>query len=173
MNSNHATGISLDADVVPVLRYRYYTDRSNYEDGICFYENSALTFNFPEQHISVGEDLNNSTDGEYNKTVRLFKNARNKLVHENALQKSTVPSYFIECLLSNVPDAVITTDDLQERYLRVIEVWNDAEDEELTPQHDVANRHLFGDDPQQWNVDDFVTGVESFFDLYQNWEDYS
>lgn len=173
VDSDFATGISLDADVVPVLRYRYFTDYPYYAEGICFDSNSGLTFNFPEQHISNGETLNSSTDGEYNKTIRLFKNARDRLVRENTLQKSTAPSYFIECLLSNVPEYVVETDDLQDRYLGVLRAWLDTEGDEFTPQHDVADRLLFGDDPQQWNTEDYHTAVKAFIDLFDNWGDYS
>jgi hypothetical protein len=172
LDSNSATGISLDADVVPVLRYRYFTQYPHHVKGICFDTNSSLVFNFPEQHISEGENLNSSIDGEYNKTVRMFKNARNRLVRENTLQKSTVPSYFIECLLSNVPESVIETDSLQSRYLGVLRAWLDNEEDDFTPQHDVANRLLFGDDPQQWNTEDYIKAVNGFFDLFDNWEDY-
>lgn len=168
-----ATGISLDADVVPVLRYRYFTQYPQHTKGICFDSGSELTFNFPEQHISEGEDLNSSTDGEYNRTIRMFKNARNRLVREKTLGKSTVPSYFIECLLSNVPEHIVETDDLQSRYLGVLRAWTDTEGSDFTPQHDVADRLLFGDDPQQWNTEDYITALEGFIDLFENWEDYS
>jgi len=172
VDADLATGISLDADVVPVLRYRYFIEYPHHVKGICFDSNSGLTFNFPEQHISEGENLNSSTDGEYNKTVRMFKNARNRLVRENTLQKSTVPSYFIECLLSNVPGYVVETDDLQNRYLGVLRVWTETEESDFTPQHDVADRLLFGDDPQQWNTEDYITALEGYLDLFDNWEDY-
>jgi hypothetical protein len=173
VDSDSATGISLDADVVPVLRYRYYTEYPNHVKGICFDSNSGLTFNFPEQHISEGEDLNSSTDGEFNRTVRMFKNVRNRLVRENTLQRSTVPSYFIECLLSNVPEHIVETNDLQRRYLGILRAWLDREESDFTPQHNVADRLLFGDDPQQWSTEDYATALEGFLDLFDNWEDYS
>ena len=36
----------------------------------------------------------------------MFKAARNRLVETKALTKDDAPSYFIECLLYNVPDAL-------------------------------------------------------------------
>ena len=173
VDSDLTTGISLDTDVVPVLRYRYFTQYPDYAEGICFESNSGLTFNFPEQHISEGEDLNTSTDEEYDKTARMFKNARNRLIREDAVQKSTVPSYFIECLLSNVPEYIVEETDLQDRFTGVLRVLVNSEQRDLTPQHDVADRLLFGNDPQQWNMNDYVTAVEAFLDLYDNWGDYS
>lgn len=173
VKSSYASGISLDADVVPVLRYRYFTDYPSYYEGICFGRNLKRTFNFPEQHISRGESINSNTNGEYNKTARMFKNARNKLVSEGSIEKSTIPSYFIECLLSNVSKSTITTENLQTRYVRVIQKWLDADIDSFTPQHNVANRKLFGDDPQQWNTTDCNTAIQMLFDLFDNWEDYT
>ena len=42
----------------------------------------------------------------------MFKAARNRLVEKKMLTKSEAPSYFIECLLYNVPDGLLNADPL-------------------------------------------------------------
>ena len=45
-----------------------------------------------------------ATSGLFKRTARMFKAARNRIVDTKALTKDDAPSYFIECLLYNVPD---------------------------------------------------------------------
>jgi hypothetical protein len=102
----------------------------------------------------------------------MYKRARNKLADESDFQKSTAPSYFIECLLSNVDHDVIDTHNLQERFLGVLVDLTDEEKEweSFTAQHGL--RELFGEQPEQWNPEDAVEFLTAIIDLWENWEDY-
>jgi hypothetical protein len=102
----------LNADVVPCIRYRRY-DPTNPptlpepKQGITFArrDNGKWIVNYPKQHYDNGVTKNQNTSEWYKPTVRIFKNFRNRLVDDRLLDSADAPSYFVECLLYNVPNA--------------------------------------------------------------------
>jgi len=149
------------ADVVPCLRHRKFWDKhpGNYMRGIAFWsEDGSIVVNFPERHRFQGARYQEWTNGNYKPTIRLFKNLRNELVENERLKKEQVPSYFIECLLSNVPVSILRDDDLRERVETTVEYLASQTDEELeafTTQHGL--RDLFGPAGTQWNLTEYHT----------------
>ena len=174
LNSDYATGLDLDADVVPVLRYKEYeTYPEEPTEGIAFKaKNGNWIINFPEQHKQAATRIHGETSDRYKPTIRMFKNARHHLIENTSFEKETAPSYFIECLLSNADKDAVNTYDLQERFLSIL--LNLAENadgwDSFTAQHGL--RELFGDRPEQWNPEDAVEFVTAISDLWKNWEDY-
>ena len=101
----------MTADVVAAVEHReYHSFQSlpgNISEGIQFDDlvgNSIV--NYPLLHIANGQAKNNSsrTGGNYKPTVRLFKNYRTYLVERGLIAATVAPSYFVECLLYNLPD---------------------------------------------------------------------
>ncbi|WP_147302759.1 hypothetical protein [Haloferax sp. Atlit-19N] len=174
LDSDYATGIDLDADVVPVLRYREYkTFPGKSTNGIAFKtDKEGWIINFPEQHKTAATRIHGETNNRYKPTIRMFKRARNELVDRSDFEKETAPSYFIECLLSNASKDAIDKYDLQDRFVSVlIDLAENAEEwPSFTAQHGL--RDLFGDRPEQWNIKDAVEFVTALVDLWENWEDY-
>ena len=86
-----------DADLVVTLRYR---------GGIAFYlsDERRWVASFPQQHHQWGSKKEKATSQRFKRTIRMFKGARNRLVETKVLTKDDAPSYFIECLLYNIPD---------------------------------------------------------------------
>jgi hypothetical protein len=156
------------ADVVPCLQHRKFWDNhpGNYMRGIAFWaDDGTKVVNFPERHRFQGARYQEWTNGNYKPTIRLFKNLRNQLVANDQLEKEQAPSYFIECLLSNVPVSILRNDDLRERVESTVEYLESQTDEELeafTTQHGL--RDLFGANSTQWNLEDyheFLDAVEA------------
>ena len=89
--------IPADADLVVTL---------SYEEGIGFYlpDERRWVVSYPQQHHQRGLKKEKATNERFKRTIRMFKAARNQLVSKRALTKEDAPSYFIECLLYNVPD---------------------------------------------------------------------
>ena len=89
--------IPADADLVVTLGHR---------DGIGFYlpDEGRWVVSFPQQHHQRGLKKEKATNKRFKRTIRMFKAARNRLVDKGSLTKDYAPSYFIECLLYNVPD---------------------------------------------------------------------
>jgi hypothetical protein len=110
----------LTADVVPSIDHLLYTSYGVtlavpkiHVDGITFWDRAGnQVVNFPKQHIDNGQAKNGlgRTNGNYKPTVRMFKNARRHLVERGRLGHGTAPSYFVECLLFNVPDDLFVAD---------------------------------------------------------------
>ena len=92
-------GNRLNADVVPCNAYRNYYDGPRYAEGITFWTRSGTQIvNFPKLHREHGTRKNEACSTHYKPNVRVFKNARNRC-------NNSFPSYFLECLLFNVPDS--------------------------------------------------------------------
>jgi hypothetical protein len=66
--------------------------------------------------MSNATDKHRNARERYKSTVRMFKNARNEMDERGIFDKGDAPSYFIECLLWNVPNSVIDTNNLRTRY---------------------------------------------------------
>ena len=58
---------------------------------------------FPQQHYSEGVSKERGSAGRCKRTTRMFKAARNHLRKSNTIAEDTAPSYFVECLMYNVP----------------------------------------------------------------------
>lgn len=111
------TGHGREADVIPAIRYyRHYRNallpQLLHHEGIALLSGTQWIYNFPIQHIQNGQAKNAAgrAGGRYKPTVRMFKNARNKAVERGVVADGDAPSYFIEGLLSNVPDNLFTND---------------------------------------------------------------
>lgn len=99
-----------DCDVLPAIEYRYYhrfnsaIDQS-YSTGICFYlTDGTQIVNFPKQHSDNCTAKHQATNSLFKRTVRVYKNMRNYLVDHKLIENGVAPSYFIECMLYNVPN---------------------------------------------------------------------
>lgn len=166
--------LDLTADVVPCQEYRFYKQFTNsgsddYIEGIVFWAQDGTKIrNYPEQHMENGSSKHNSTNEKFKPTVRMFKNARNRLVDDGYISsKDSVPSYFIECLVWNADDDVIDTSDLQLRYLQVIENLAENDYSDFRHQHDLVN--LFGSAATQWSEDNADAFLAALVHLWEDW----
>lgn len=101
------------ADVVPSFAFRRYdtTDQSVCHEGSrVFTTTGDYIDNWPEQQLTNGRRKNDATGQRYKNYVRALKNAENTLA-KHGLMKAK-PSYLMECLVWNVPDATLRTGDL-------------------------------------------------------------
>jgi len=99
----------LPADVLVCSEYRLYygtLQANRYHTGIAFYtrNESDKIINFPKTHSENGTVKHQATNSWFKPTIRIFKNMRGHLVSNNGFEKSLAPSYFIECLISNIPN---------------------------------------------------------------------
>jgi len=93
----------LTADVIPCLEYRRYNGGVLIASGMKFFTTTgAEIVNYPKLHRERGEAKNSAerTSGMFKDMVRIFKNAREHVPGNFGDHAS----YFIECLLFNVPD---------------------------------------------------------------------
>ena len=106
----HGNTYRVDADTVPALRYRDYSNdyiiqETNYVGGIIIYpDEGGKIINYPEQHIENGKAKNISTKHIYKKMVRIIKKMRYNMLDAGYASADKVSSFGLESLLWNIPD---------------------------------------------------------------------
>ena len=134
--------IPADADLVVTVSHR---------EGIGFYlpDERRWVVSFPQQHYSRGLKKEKAASMRLKRTIRMFKAARNRLVHQGVLKKEDAPSYFIECLLYNVPDDLFQPE-LGASYTGILNWLTSARLKDLECQNGQAP--LFGPGREQWSA---------------------
>lgn len=102
-----STSSRVDADVVPCFDFRYYFKSGSYRDGAKVFKTDGTSIkNYPDQQKTNGNGKNARTNLRYKKAVRIMKRLENAMVASNVHRE--VPSFFVECLVYNVPDSILT-----------------------------------------------------------------
>lgn len=97
------------ADVLIAIQHRKYSRFTNlgndaHVEGICFYKSDGTkVVNYPKLHRTNLAAQNQATAQWMKHVVRIFKNARERLITEGELEAGIAPSYYLEGLLYNVP----------------------------------------------------------------------
>jgi hypothetical protein len=104
------TSSRVSVDVVPSFPYRRYSYDwwfgAQYCEGTTTRrKNGIWVVNYPEQQLANGRRKNRSTNGRYKHLVRILKRIENELSDGGVIKE--LPSYFIECLVYNVPDGYL------------------------------------------------------------------
>ena len=130
------------ADVVVTLKF---------EDGLAFYlpDEERWATSYPQIHYERGVKKDQVTNNQFKRVVRLFKVARNHLIANRTIQESDAPSYFIECLLYNVPSNLFDPN-LAITYSNILSWLKSAQLEGLKCQNGKVT--LFGAQRGQWTV---------------------
>ncbi|QHS63527.1 nucleotidyltransferase domain-containing protein [Chitinophaga agri] len=94
------------ADVIPCFTLRRPANLERIEaEGIKFYsETNQEIISFPNQHYENGTSKTNNTYRLYKRMVRILKVINNRLIDDNKISDKLASSFFIECLVYNVPD---------------------------------------------------------------------
>jgi hypothetical protein len=148
----------LGADAVVCQSYRNYgVDAMRdpidlpYAPGIILKSRSTGEWikNYPKLHFDNGATKNQATSNWYKPTVRCFKNARSRLVLNGVISKSYVPSYFVECMLYNVPNTHFGSN-WKSTFADIIEYLDSASLDQFTCQNGI--QRLFGSSSTQWDL---------------------
>jgi len=152
----------LDCDIVCCSEYREYRSfsRLNTNDfvkGIVFWatQTNEKVVNFPKLHFDHGATKNQNCYSNFKPSVRIIKNMKSRLVANDVIDNSLAPSYFIECLMYNMPDNDYSYNNHSSRVIAILNTfyqYSDAELEALICQN--RQRYLFGHSDQQWSIND-------------------
>jgi len=110
VNISAVAGSRPSADVVPSFDYHLYLDpaRRIFHEGSCVFDTTGKKIvNWPAQQLENGRRKNTSTGGRYKRFIRVLKSAENRLAELGHIDDT--PSYFMECLVWNVPNNVLVT----------------------------------------------------------------
>ncbi len=162
----------LPADVVPCVLYREYKDLGAIADGMTFWTRITNTqiINYPKIHIKNGASKNDTTSGHYKPSVRMFKNARENISTPGVNGGSKYPSYFVECLLYNVP-ATCYSSSRQNTFVAVLKHLCDMRDNDTLSKFvtQSGRQWLFGNNPWQWNEADARSLMNDLVELWNKW----
>lgn len=124
----------VSADIVPAFtskRFRSLGDVS-YE-GIGFLtDEGTLVHSFPEHHYENGVQKNDETSLAYKAAVRVLKNTRNEMEEKRIIPNDSMPSFFLESLVWNVPNTYFIKTTYREDARAVAgKVWADMRNFEI------------------------------------------
>jgi predicted nucleotidyltransferase len=164
------------ADIVPALHYRKYerfygTEDYRYIHGMKFYcrDGGRAVVNYPRSHHANGVTKHSAsgTNEWYKPTVRMFKNARTYMVDRGLLPEDLAPSYFLECLLYNVPDGKFGAS-FEDTFVEAYNwLWGEAPTDRLICQN--GQLLLFGGAPEQWDKLSGRRFLEALKSLWESW----
>ena len=151
--------LQADADLVITLSYR---------EGIGFYlpDERRWVVSYPQLHYQRGLKKEEATGRRFKRTIHMFKAARNRLVDNGVLTKDDAPSYFIECLIYNVPDHQFVRK-LALTYTGVLDWLKTAKLKEFQCQNGLVL--LFGRQREQWTVAKSQAFVKVMQELWDTW----
>lgn len=164
----------LAADIVPAVEYRRYDGTVLKTKGIAFWPQSggSMIVNYPKLHIEYGRTKNraSNTGGWFKPTVRMFKNVREKLVRDDSSLKGRYPSYFLECLIYNIPNSRFGGGHqgcFHDCLAWLTDVLLGDEEQDFVCQN--RQQWLFGGSVTQWNEADAQRYVGDVIELWNNW----
>lgn len=169
--------LGYEADVVPAFQYRKYTQfgqsdsQRNFIEGIHFYTNNGYqpVINFPKVHYSNGTVKNSNTNNMFKPTVRIFKNMKKKLISDGKIDNSLAPSYYLECLLYNVPNGKFINNDYASTVYNIL-LWlheSASNLDSLVCQN--GQVYLFGNSDVQWRTYDAQLFISRLVGLWNDW----
>jgi hypothetical protein len=147
--------LRVPADILPAVEYRRYRsflgfEHQAFDEGVFFRDSSGRPIrNFPKRHLANGRRKDVRTQGRFKQMVRAFKNARNQ--ESTCLPDGTAPSYFLECLLYNVPDKCFRGE-LDTTYCSCLTWLLEADDAMLDFLCQNELVRMFGEGSDQWNI---------------------
>jgi hypothetical protein len=171
---NHGP-LPVDVDVVPCRDYRVYHSypeegEPNIDHGMAFRSRSGIEriINFPKIHYDNGTEKHSN----YKETVRIFKNARDYYnEYWDSIFTIDAPSYFIECLIYNVPDRILKRSSRSDRFLEILD-YLQSDRTNLTTFDQVSEmEELFGDSSTQWDISGAETMHGRLRSMWDNWYD--
>ena len=151
--------IPADADLVVTLRHK---------QGIGFYlhDERRWVVSYPQLHHQRGSKKERATNKRFKRTIHMFKAARNQLVSKRVLTKEDAPSYFIVCLLYNVPDHLFEQK-LARTYVGILIWLKTAGLKDFQCQNGLVP--LFGPQPEQWSVKKARAFVRALQEMWGTW----
>ncbi|MEW6557268.1 MAG: nucleotidyltransferase [Elusimicrobiota bacterium] len=154
----------LPADVIVCAQYRRYRTVSSYDyiEGVTFWTKNDYrqVINYPKVHYDKGVSKHQNSSEWYKPVVRLFKNCRSSISGDNT------PSYFLECLLYNIPISKFGTS-YGDTFCNIVNWLSENNLDNFVCQNEQLN--LFGMSQEQWDTSKARSFVQNLISLWNNW----
>jgi len=162
-----------NADVLVAADFRHYWKYQTYQTpiysrGIVFWKTDGTKIvNYPKQHSDNCTLKHQETKSWFKPMVRVMKNMRNRMIQEGALNVGVAPSYYLEGLLSNIPNHCFAHT-YERSFLQAINYLQDADLEQMTCANGI--HWLIRDgQPVCWSSTHFVTFMRSAIAYWNNY----
>lgn len=135
-------GVRRDADVLVCAEHRSYSYYSSgaanfYREGVTFWTaNGEQIVNYPKQHLQNCTTKHQGTYSRFKANVRVLKNMRNTMIDRGYIEDGLAPSYFLEGMLSNVPNQNFVSS-YQQTFLIYMQWLQNCQSQELTCANDI------------------------------------
>ena len=138
------------------MRYDSSDESRQHWGSKVFPKSGSPIVNYPVQQLERGTIKNVRTNGRYKRFARALKSAENQLVRDGTI--ADLPSYFMECLIWNLPASTLTTgENLADGFEAVlIWLWNELKEDSYTRtnwEEPNGLKYLFHDEAK-WKPDD-------------------
>lgn len=158
----------LNADVVPCITFKHFEGANHKASGIAFWlqNGGGRIVNYPKLHLSNGSTKNANCSLNYKPNVRVFKNARNRAQTE----ADKFPSFFLECLLYNVPDRYFVASHSSTFY-ECLDWLDKAHKQNLFPNFTCQNgvQLMFGTGHHQSTIAEARRLIDELISLWNQW----
>lgn len=157
-------GNRLNADIIPCNVYQYVQNGYIVATGITFWTTTGIqVINYPKYHLDNGSAKNNLCFQNFKPNVRIFKNARNQV-------NNGFPSYFLECLLYNVPNSYFSNSH-NKTFVSAVRYLNTAKNKNSLGTFLCQNerQRIFGAAKHQIDTRAGETFINDLAKLWNNW----
>lgn len=136
--------------------------------GISFHKlDGTRVVNYPKLHRENLIAKNQATNEWLKHVIRIFKNARQKMIEQQIIETGVAPSYYIEGLLYNVPNDKFGTS-YEDSMVNVINWLNNADRTKFI----CANKQyklLNGNAEVTWNTQNCDAFLDGLVGLWKDW----
>jgi len=151
-------------------KYSHYISNANAAQvtGISFYKSDGTrVVNYPQQHRHNLVTKNQATNEWFKHIVRIFKNARQKMIEMEIIEAGVAPSYYIEGLLYNAPNHLYGAS-YKDSTVNVIN-WLQKADRSAFLCANQQYPLLDGNSEVTWNTSDCDMYLDGIVRLWEEW----
>lgn len=124
---------------------------------------------FPELHCENLQKKNEKTNGNFIKIVRAVRTLRDLMIQNDIINTGFAPSYFMECLLYNVPDVIYTGNKLSNIYLKLINYLRNCNLNNFVCAHEQFK--MFGNNSDAWTTIKARSFIKLLIDIWSEYDE--
>ena len=168
------SGNRRNADVIAAFEYRRYhkfkgLNDENHVTGMCFFTSDGTQIaNYPNQHCENLTVKHQATSDKFKPLIRIFKNARSKMVEKGLIAEGSAPSYYIEGLLYNVPNNNFRGD-YEDIFLNILKWLYETKDRSKFVCANEQYYLLWDNSQTSWARADGANFIDAVIKLWNEW----
>lgn len=122
---------------------------------------------FPVLHCQNLRLKDEKTNGNFLNIVRIFRNIRDIMIENEIINEGFAPSYFIECLLYNIPNSLLTGT-LERSMLKTLNYLKNCNLNRFVCAHEQFQ--MFGNNSDTWTTLKARSFIEVLIDIWQDFD---